>query len=164
MLEKITHRFYDSHPELPFDPDTDQDKAIRPIHTDPVHMLIVAVGAFFGTLARYEIGTLLPTKHDDWPLATFLINISGAFVLGLLLESLASRGKDEGGRRVVRLLIGTGFCGGYTTYSSLATSAALLVRDNHLLASITYIAVSIVCGIIAAALGIQVAARKWSDS
>jgi CrcB protein len=156
MLHAVKHRFYDSHPGLPHDPDTDQFEVTRPIHTDTAHILVVAIGAFFGTLARYEIGILLPDKKSGWPMATFIINLSGAFILGLLLQALANHGKDKGGRRVLRLLIGTGFCGAYTTYSSLATGTALLMRDNHLIVSLAYAGISVVGGIIAAALGIQV--------
>lgn len=157
MSQNASQHLQDSHPDLPLDPDADQMAATQPIHTDPVHIATVAVGAFFGTLARYYIGVLLPTKEGSLPLATLVINISGAFILGLLLEALAKQGKDVGRRRTLRLLIGTGFCGAYTTYSSLATGAALLVRDNHLILSTAYALISVISGIVAAALGIQVA-------
>ncbi len=159
-MEKFKRRFYDSHPRLPLDPDSDQLKITRPIHTDPVHMVVVGVGAFFGTLLRDEIGFWMPGSKNGWPTATLLINVVGAFLLGLLLQALLHRGKDEGGRRILRLLLGTGFMGAFTTYSSLATSVALLTRANHPTEAGAYAAVSVILGIAAGAAGIQLATKR----
>lgn len=150
----IQRRFYDSHPNLPLDPDSDQFKVVRPVHTDWMHIAIVGIGAFAGTLARYEIGILIPTDMNGWPTATLLVNIVGAFLLGLLLQTLLHHGKDEGARRVLRLTVGTGFMGAFTTYSSLATSSVLLVRSNELGLAMVYAVGSVVLGILACALGI----------
>lgn len=164
MPKKIARRSYDSHPNLPFDPDSDRHAIARPIHADTAHIAVVALGAFFGTLARYELGVLFPTKTDGWPMTTLLINVSGAFVLGLLLQMLLNHGRDAGKLRALRLLLGTGFLGAFTTYSSLATSAALLMRDDHVLLASMYILVSVIAGIIAAALGIRVAEHRGARS
>lgn len=159
-MERFKRKFYDSHPKLPLDPDSDQLKVVRPIHTDTSHIAVVALGAFFGTYARYELGTLIPTGTNGWPTATFLINISGAFFLGLLLQALLQAGRDEGGRRIVRLTIGTGFMGAFTTYSSLATCIVLLIRQ-HCIGEATFYAISsVVLGIIACAIGIQLATSR----
>jgi CrcB protein len=161
VLPKIKHhivrRFYDSHPYLPLDPDSDQLVIVRPIHTDWAHIAIVGIGAFFGTLARYEIGLWLPNGKSGWPTATLLINVAGAFLLGLLLQALLHYGKDVGGRRILRLTLGTGFMGAFNTYSSLATSVVLFGRDEKLTLAIMYAAVSVVLGIMAAAFGIWTA-------
>lgn len=159
FMEKFIHRFYDSHPELPLDPDSDQFKIIRPIHTDRAHIAVVAIGAFFGTLARYKIGLWLPNGKSGWPTATLLINILGAFLLGLLLQALLHRGKDEGSRRILRLTLGTGFLGAFTTYSSLATSVVLLVRNHETAAAALYAVASIALGMAATAIGIRIATR-----
>ncbi len=156
-MDKFKRRFYDSHPNLPLDPDPDQISFVRPIHTDWAHIAIVGAGAFFGTLARYDLGLLVPNGPDGWPTATFLINISGAFLLGMLLQSLLHQGKDEGGRRIVRLTLGTGFMGAFTTYSSLATSVALLARGDRVGLAIGYGVISVVFGIVACAVGIWMA-------
>lgn len=156
-MENFRRRFYDSHPRLPLDPDSDQLQPARPMHTDWAHIVVVASGAFFGTLARYGIGLLLPTGKAGWPTAILLINILGALLLGLLLQALLHRGKDEGGRRVLRLTLGTGFLGAFTTYSSLATSTALLLRSGEAGLAIGYACVSVVLGLVACALGIWLA-------
>ncbi len=156
ILRHLKYRFYDSHPHLPLDPDSDQLKIVRPIHTDWAHIAIVGFGAFFGTLARYVIGLWLPNGKDGWPTATLLINVMGAFLLGALLQSLLYHGNDEGGRRVLRLALGIGFMGAFTTYSSLATSIVLLTRGEEFALAILYGAVSVVLGIVSAAFGIWV--------
>jgi len=159
-MEKFKRRFYDSHPELPLDPDSEQAITKRLPHTDGAHILVVAFGGFFGTLARYQLGLLLPVEKNGWPIMTFMINIAGAFVLGLLLESLTRRGKDEGGRRAIRLLLGTGFLGAFTTYSSLATGVVILWQNNETMLALLYGFTSLVFGVFAAALGIQIAAKR----
>ena len=70
--------------------------------------------------------TLLPFEGAGWPWATFMINLAGAFILGALLEGLARSGGDTGWRQRVRLFAGTGFCGAFTTYSTLALEVSLL--------------------------------------
>jgi CrcB protein len=159
----MTHHPYDSHPELPIDPDVGRLSTARPIHTDPSHIAIVAIGAFFGTLARYDISKLLPVGHDGWPTAIMLINLSGSFALGFLLQILLHQGKDVGLRRMARLLLGTGFLGAFTTYSSLATGAVLLLRDSRLLLAMLYVLISLIGGVIAAALGIRTATLLYKQ-
>jgi fluoride exporter len=157
MIARLKARFYDSHLGLPLDPDSDQEKTVRPMHTDVSHITIVAVGAFFGTLARYDIGAWIPASKNGLPVAILIINISGAFMLGLLLQILLNRGRDEGGLRMFRLMLGTGFLGAFTTYSSLANGTVLLIRSNRLELPLMYAATSIIGGIVACALGIKLA-------
>ena len=106
-----------------------------------------------GTLARFGLSEVLPTPAG-LPVGIFLINIAGAFALGLLLEALARRGPDAGRRRALRLLLGTGFLGGFTTYSALAVDSALLLGSGRAVAGFGYLAVSVLVGLGATALGI----------
>lgn len=160
IVERFKRRFYDSHPKLPLDPDSDQLRAVRPMHMDWAYIALVAFGAFFGTLARYGIGLLLPAGPNDWPTGTFLINIIGAFILGTLLQSLLRSGDDKGSRRIIRLVVGTGFLGAFTTYSSLATSTALMLSHNVIMA-VEFSVSSVILGIAACAFGIAVATRFY---
>jgi CrcB protein len=122
---------------------------------------LVAAGGLAGTATR-ELVTLAVPTVGGFPAATFLINVSGAFVLGLLLHALARRGPDEGRRRAVRLLIGTGFCGGFTTYSALATDAALLLRQGDTGTALLYAFGTLLCGAVASWVGIVAAERLHS--
>ena len=119
--------------------------------------LIVALGGTFGTLSRYGIAQGV---HPDtlFPLATFLVNLTGSFLLGALLATLIVRGDDIGHRRTLRLLLGTGFLGGYTTYSALAVETDTLLRTDHVALGLAYAVATVVGGLLAAFAGI-VAAR-----
>lgn len=91
----------------------------------PLHLGLVFVGGTVGTLARWGTGRLLPADQP-WPWAILVVNLVGSFVLGAVLDHLTALGPDAGRRRAARLLLGVGFCGAFTTYSSFATAAPLL--------------------------------------
>lgn len=119
--------------------------------------LLVAAGGFLGTLARYGV-SLLVDDVAAWPLATLCVNVTGAFLLGLLLELLATRPTGRG--RSVRLLAGTGFLGSFTTYSSFAVEAERLAHGGLTPTALGYVAVSLVAGLSACLAGIAVASRE----
>ena len=145
--------------QLPPDPDVDvSDPAttMRPVHLRWRYVGLVAVGGAGGTALRDVISSVLPADGGvSWSI--FWINITGALALGVLLEALAHRGPDAGRRRVLRLLLGTGVLGGFTTYSTLAESTAALVLDGHGLAGTGYALLTVLSGAIATACGLVVA-------
>jgi CrcB protein len=144
----------DAHRELPSDPDA----SVRPLHLRSSSLALVFAGGVVGTGLRYVIEEVLPHDAAGWPWATFLINLLGAFVLGGLLEALARLGDDSGWRQRVRLCVGTGGCGAFTTYSTLALEASVLGRNGHVGMAIGYGVGSVVGGLVTAWLGIVVAA------
>ncbi len=148
----------DTHPELPIDSDIVLPRMRRPIHLVAEYQVAVFVGGGLGAWVRYGVTLLYPAKDGAWPTATFLVNMVGALVLGLLLEALARRGEDKGLRRLLRLGIGTGFIGAFTTYSTLAVDADLLVKGNCLVLAAAYTLMSVAGGVVLSALGIQLAA------
>ena len=139
----------------PFDPDSPG----RPLHLTAPALGLVAVGGAVGTLARYGLARAWSTPADGWPWATLIANLAGSLVLGLLLAALAVRGDDTGGRRRLRLLLGTGFCGGLTTYSTFAVECAELLRDGRVARALVYAAVSVGLGLLLAAVGLVVGRR-----
>ncbi|HUB93660.1 MAG TPA: CrcB family protein [Verrucomicrobiae bacterium] len=147
----------DAHPELPVDPDVVLTRPQVTIHLARTYQLTVFIGGCLGALTRYTITLLLPTKTDQWPMATFIVNMLGALALGVLLEGLARSGPDVGLRRFLRLGIGTGFIGAFTTYSTLAVDADLLVRNGDPVRAGVYTLISVVGGILLSALGIWLA-------
>ena len=129
-----------------------------PIHLHWRYLGLVFLGGALGTTARYLISSVIP----PWlglPVGTFLINVTGAFVLGVLLEALALRGPDEGIRRTLRLFVGTGILGGFTTYSAFAVDTDGLLTSNDLAGSIVYAVATILIGALASLAGIALAAR-----
>jgi fluoride exporter len=135
----------------------ENDRDARPQHREPLLLGLVALGGFLGAATRYGVALLLPAESGRWPTGTFVVNLVGAFILGALLEGLARGGRDAGWRRRARLLVGTGFCGALTTYSTLAVEADLLVRGGARGLAIAYALVSVVAGLAASAVGIAVA-------
>lgn len=119
----------------------------------------VVLGGMVGTTVRAGLSAAFATPLGGWPVITFTVNISGAFVLGLLLQWLARTGPDEGPRRAARLSIGTGALGGYTTYSSFAVEVDRLIGSGHALLGAAYALVSIAAGLLAAGVGIALADR-----
>lgn len=132
----------------------------RPLHFSPLPVLLVFVGGGLGTVSRYLIGTLIGTP-GGLPVPTFIVNLVGAFALGLLLEGLLRGGIDVGWRQRVRLLMGPGFMGGFTTYSSLCVETVLLNENGHYLAGASYAVLSLLAGIAAGAAGVWVAANLF---
>jgi fluoride exporter len=143
----------------PLDPDAESaGRPTRPLHVRPVSLLAVYAGGVAGTLARYGIAVADPTADRGWPTATFVVNLAGAFALGLLLEWLARAGSDTGWRQRVRLLLGTGFCGGFTTYSTVAVETDLLVRAHRPGLAAGYAVATVALGLVATAIGLAAAA------
>lgn len=131
----------------------------RPPYLTPSLLALVFVGGACGTALRAWLEAALPSATGSWPWATFWINLSGALVLGFLLESLLLSGPDQGWRRWVRLGVGTGVMGGYTTYSSFIVEADQLLRGGHPWTGIAYALVSVTVGIACALVGITCARR-----
>lgn len=130
----------------------------RPAHRQWRLIALVALGGAAGTGVREGLALLIPVA-GAFPTAIFLINLSGAFLLGLLLAGLLRSGPDEGRRRELRLLAGTGFLGGYTTYSSLSVATAQLLTGGHGPVGVGYAFGTVVLGALAAYAGIALAAR-----
>ncbi|MFW0775713.1 fluoride efflux transporter FluC [Paenarthrobacter nitroguajacolicus] len=132
-------------------------EAKRPIHLQWRFIGIVAAGGVFGALTRYGLGLAIPAP-GAWPLPILLINLSGALALGALLEGLSRRGPDVGNRRVLRLALGTGFLGAYTTYSTLALDAVQLFTAGEAPGAVGYLSLSLVGGAVATTAGVWLGA------
>ena len=151
---------------LPLDPDGDPP-AREPAQREPAprghgrvaltSSLLVFAGGAVGTAVRYLLEDAFPVRHGGWPVTTFAINLGGALLLGFLLEMLARHGPDTGARHRLRLLAGTGFCGGFTTYSTLALETDRLAMAGQWVTAGAYPVISLACGAAAAAAGVRVA-------
>ena len=147
---------------LPVDSDievADSARGLRPVHLRAGYVLLVALGGAVGTGLREGLGLLFPAAAPAFPWTTAAINLAGAFVLGALLETLLRMGPDHGHRRTVRLFVGTGVLGGFTTYSALATDTVLLLRDS-VTSGLLYALGTVLLGALATVLGIAVGSLR----
>jgi len=126
----------------------------RPLYTRPSYLALLVLGGAVGTSLRSWLEDRYATVAGGWPWVTFAINVVGSLVLGALLTSLARTGPDAGWRRRVRVGLGTGTIGGFTTYSTFVVEVDLLLRDGRVVTGVAYALVSVVIGVGAAVLGV----------
>lgn len=131
---------------------------VRAPHRDRRLVGWVAIGGAVGSVLRYAVALALPTP-GGWPLGTLAVNVVGAFLLGLLLEAVARRGPETRRLQRLRLTLGTGVLGGFTTYSSFALEVDQLLRDGAAALAVGYLAASLVLGTPAALAGVAAGAR-----
>ena len=132
---------------------TDPDAA-PPATPVAVAAAAVFAGGLLGGLARIGLTDLWPGGALPWTI--LVINVLGAFVLGVVVEVVTTRSLHRHPKlsaRVMRPLLGTGFCGGFTTFSSLAVALDTLTRDERVGAAGLYLVLSLVLGIVAVASG-----------
>ena len=118
-------------------------------------ILIIGLGGFLGSVARYVTAKFLDGKLSPaFPYGTLTVNILGSFLLGIIyVIALRKAGLTENGR----LFLGVGFCGGFTTFSAFALENFGLMQDKLVGTSVLYTSLSIVGGILALAAGVWVA-------
>ena len=122
----------------------------------------VAVGGSLGATGRYALGEAFPVQAGRIPWTTLAINVSGAFVLGMLLIVLVERRVLERWAltQYVRSFGAIGVLGAFTTFSTFAVESDLLIKDGHAGTAIAYDLLSLTLGLGAAYLGIVVG-RLW---
>lgn len=114
-------------------------------------LLATFAGGGAGACCRYGAGRLAATRFSGaFPLGTFLINVTGCFALGLLASLLAQTHRDQA---LLTALLGTGFLGGYTTFSTYALEGVLLLDEGSYRLAAANLLGSVLSGLGAAALG-----------
>lgn len=115
---------------------------------DRPELAAIFVGGFAGALARAELLEALPDHPGHWPWATFIVNILGAFLLGYFVTRLTERLPVSAYRRP---LLGTGLCGGLTTFSTMQLELLRMLDANRIGLAVAYAAVSIAAGFVGVA-------------
>jgi CrcB protein len=109
-------------------------------------MLIAGLGGFLGTCGRYGIGLLMKRLvSTPFPLGTFTVNIVGCLLIGILYGWVA---KTPHLPQAVSLLLITGFCGGFTTFSTFSDDWYLLLQQRQSVLAVVYPVASILLGLV----------------
>ena len=116
-------------------------------------VLAVALGGSIGAPARLLVDRVVADRtSSDFPLGTLLVNLSGSFLLGLM----TGLGLAEHPSPFVEALLGTGFCGAYTTFSTWSYETVRLLEEREVLAALTNTFSSLAFGLFAGGAGIAV--------
>src|SRR5690625_3518501 len=124
-----------------------------------MNLLLVMIGGFFGAISRFALGEWIDT-HNGLSLGTFLINLSGCFILGWLLTFVSQK-------KIIRpeltLLFGSGFIGSFTTFSTFSMETLLLFQQNLVFMGIFYVLSTAVLGLLLTFLGHKLALTRESE-
>jgi CrcB protein len=118
----------------------------------------IFIGGAFGALARVGLDEAFPSTAGSWPWATFAINVTGSFLLGYFVTWLQGRAPQSTYRRG---LLGTGFCGTYTTFSTMQVEILEMIDHDRLGLAVTYAAASVAAGFAGVALATAIVRRAW---
>jgi len=123
---------------------------------DRREIVAVFLGGALGSLLRVWLGHELATGTADWPWVTFAVNASGSFVLGYMAARMQA-GVPETKYR--RLFVGTGFCGAYTTFSTMQIEILGMVDGGRLGLAVAYAVSSVATGYVAIAFATTLGRR-----
>ncbi len=113
-------------------------------------LLLLFIGGGTGSVARYMISTYLNKVHTSIPFGTLVVNVLGSLLIGSILGLLSKEMIPPH----IAILIATGFCGGFTTFSSFAYENHALIKNGEFLYFISYSIASFGIGMIAVAIGL----------
>ncbi len=123
---------------------------------DGRELAAVFAGGAIGTLARAALETLAAPEPGRWPWPTFIVNIVGAFLLGYFVTRLLERLPTSSYRRP---LLGTGLCGGLTTFSTMQVETVRMLEHQHYGLAVGYTVASIAAGLVAVYLATAMTRR-----
>lgn len=120
-----------------------------------LNLVLVGVGGAVGSICRYLVGLgALRLMGPAFPWGTLIVNLVGSFLIGVLVELIVARFAAS---TELRLLLVTGFLGGFTTFSSFSLDAFALYERGDVLSALAYVAASLVLSLAAVAAGVVVA-------
>ena len=116
-----------------------------------MNFILVFIGGGLGAVARYGVAKLVPSSTAGFPYPTFIANFISCVILGYLLGLIAQGQIDD----KAKLLLATGFCGGFSTFSTFSAETLSLIQNGQMGLATIYIGVSIVVCLIAVFIGLK---------
>jgi CrcB protein len=119
-----------------------------------ISWLEVGAGGLVGAPARLLVDRIISSRSGGvFPWGTWVINATGAFVLGLISGLVAYHGLG----RLPSQMVGTGFCGAYTTFSTFSWETVRLLEEGEAAAAVSNVVTSVIIGLLAAGAGLALA-------
>jgi CrcB protein len=125
-----------------------------PRRAEPGVLAIIAIGGALGTLSRYEVGQAIHVAKGSFPWPTFIVNMTGAFALGLFLTIAIEHFPPA---RIARAFVAIGFLGSFTTFSTMAVETVTLIKDGYAPVGAGYLLISVSVGLVCCVLGVRLA-------
>jgi fluoride exporter len=126
------------------------------VQLDRRELAAIFAGGFVGAVARALLADALPYEAGEWPWATFLVNVAGAFMLGYFTTRLQERMPLSSYRRP---FVGTGVCGALTTFSTMQVELLEMLDGDHAGLALAYAAASVASGFLAVAAATNLVRR-----
>lgn len=125
-----------------------------------MNLLLVVAGGAVGAGLRHLTSVAVTRRiGGDWPYATFSVNVVGSLLIGVLAGWLVARGEE--GSSPLRLLIGTGLLGGFTTFSAFSLETAMLIERGRVGSAAVYALGSVAVGLVFVFVGLFIARRLF---
>jgi len=123
-------------------------------------LLVVAIGGALGSVARYKLGGFVLHHSEGWnfPVSTFLVNVLGCFIIGILAALVEHHDLFSPS---LRLLLFTGVLGGFTTFSAFGYESVYLLRRHLLPVAASYLTLSVICGVAAVFAAMKLVDLFW---
>jgi fluoride exporter len=128
------------------------------LRVDRRELAAIFAGGFLGAIARALVNDALPHDAGEWPWATFVVNIAGAFALGYFTTRLQERLPLSSYRRP---FLGTGICGALTTFSTMQIELLDMLDEQRFGLAAAYALISVGAGFLAVAIATNLVRRAW---
>jgi CrcB protein len=115
---------------------------------------VIAVGGALGAVARQLISAAVPRQPHEFPIGTFVVNLSGCLLIGLLMVSIVDVWRPH---RLVRPFLGVGLLGGYTTFSTYTVETQALIQEGNPRMAFVYFGATVVGALLAVQAGVLIA-------
>ncbi|MEU0569169.1 CrcB family protein [Nonomuraea sp. NPDC005983] len=141
-------------PERPVDPDVDLHFADQRAELHWPVLAVISAGGVLGALARFTVQALLPVAPAGFPWPTFLVNVSGCLLIGVLMVVITEVRRAH---RLVRPFLGVGVLGGFTTFSTYVVDIQRVIGLGAPVIGLVYLVATMAAALVAVVAGMRLA-------